>query len=100
MILCRYFEIVALKTLENIQENICSSRLMKLHDYSLQPTTGLKPPLQILFWECLEGKCSKILITPKNICKTVTASIMQQACSLEFLASTKQTQEKSFLLEF
>ena len=44
----RYFEIVALKTLENIQENIYSSNLMKMHDCNLQPTTvKLKPPLQI-----------------------------------------------------
>ena len=36
------------KTLGNFQGNICSSHLMKLHDYSLEPAAGLKPPLQIL----------------------------------------------------
>ena len=65
---------------------------MKLHDYSLQPTTGLKPPLQILFWECSKGKgCPKILKIPKNLCKTVSSSLTLQACSLEFPAATKQT---------
>ena len=69
---------------------------MKLPDYSLQLTTGLKPPLQIFFWKCLEGKgCSKISEIPKNLCKTVSSSPVLQACSLEFLASTKQTLKKN-----
>ena len=67
---------------------------MKLQDYSLQPT-GLKPSLQILLWKCTGGKgCSKILKTPKNLCKTVSSSLMLQACSLEFTASTNQTPRK------
>ena len=38
---------------------------MKMHDYSLQPTTGLKRPLQILFKKNSEGKeCLKILKNP------------------------------------
>ena len=67
---------------------------MKLHDYSLQPTTGIKPPLQILFWKCSEGnRCSKI---QKNLCKTVSSSPTLQACSLEFPASAKQIPRKTF----
>ena len=35
-------------------------------------TTVYKPPLQILFWNCSEGKgCSKISKIPKNLCKTL-----------------------------
>ena len=67
---------------------------MKLHDYRLQPTTGLKPQLQIFFWKCSEGnRCSKI---QKNLCKTVSSSPTLTACSLEFPASTKQTPRKMF----
>ena len=59
-----------MKTLENFQEKICSSHLRKLPDYSLQPTTGLKPPLQILLWKCPEGKgCSKISKLQKAFAK-------------------------------
>ena len=83
--------------MENIQENVCSSHLRKLHGYSLQPTPGLKLPLQILFEKCSEGKgCSKILKIPKNFCKIVSSFPMLQACSLEFLASTKQTLRNMF----
>ena len=40
---------------------------MKLYDYSLQPTTGLKPPLEIRLWKSSEGKgYSKISKTPKK----------------------------------
>ena len=46
---------------------------------SLQPTTGLKLP------------CSEILKVPKNLCKTVSSSLTLQACSLDFLASTKHS---------
>ena len=98
MISWRYFEIAAPKIKwENTQENICSSHLMKLHDYSLQPTAALKPLLQMLFWKCSEGKgCSKISKTPKNLCKTVSSSLTLQACVLEFSASTKQAPRKKF----
>ena len=96
MIPWQYFEIAAPKSLENIQENICSSHLTKLHDYNLQPTTGLTPPLQILFWKCSEGKgCSKVLKTPKNLSKTASPLTLQ-ACSLEFPGPTKQTPRKKF----
>ena len=45
---------------------------MKLVDYSLQPTTRLKAPQQILFWTCREKKeCFKISKMPqKNPFKT------------------------------
>ena len=74
--------------------NSCT-HLMKLQDYSLQPITGLKPALQVLFWKCSEGKgCSKILKTPRNLSKTVTSFLTLQTYSLEFLASTNQTPGK------
>ena len=70
---------------------------MKLHGYNLQPTTGLKPPLQILFWKLSGGKgCCKISKIPKNLSKTVSSSLPLQTCSLEFTASTKQAPRKSF----
>ena len=74
---------------------------MKLHDYGLHPTTGLKPPLQILFWKCSKGKgSSKISKTTNNFGKAASSSLALQACNLEFQASAKQLQEKSFLLVF
>ena len=70
---------------------------MKLHNYSLQLTPGLKPPLQRLFWKCSEEKeCSKILKIPKHLCKIGLSSLRRQACSFEFPALTKQTSTKMF----
>ena len=44
---------------------------MKLYYYRLQATTGLKPPLQILFWKSSKGKgCSKILKIQKTFAKS------------------------------
>ena len=58
---------------------------------------GLKPPLQILFYNCLERKgCSKILKIPKKIFKTVSSTLTLQVWSLEFPASTKETPRKMF----
>ena len=58
---------------------------MKLQDYSLQPTTWLKPLYWYFSGSAQKGKkCSKISKTPKNLLITVS----------QFLASTEQTQEK------
>ena len=64
----RCFEIAAPKTLENIQKMYVVKFIFhKLHGYSLQPTTGLKPPLQILFWKYSERKeCSKDSKIPRK----------------------------------
>ena len=98
MILWQYCETAAPKTL---QENICSSHWIKWHGYSLQLTTGLKLLLQRLYYKCSKGKgCSKILKTPKKLCKAISSSLTLQAWSLGFLASTKQTQWKKFPLVF
>ena len=67
-----------------------------MHDYILQPATGLKPPLQVLFWKCSEEKgCSKISKIPKTICKSGSSSLTLQACSIEFPASIKHTSRKN-----
>ena len=101
MILWWYFVIAAVKTLENIQENICSSHLTKLHNYSLQPTTGLKPPLQILFWKCSEGKgCSKILKISKHLCKNCLFFSKATGLQSKISAYNKTDSKKSFLLVF
>ena len=61
---------------------------IKLHDYSLQPTTEPKTLLQITFLEVL-----------RNHCKTVPFSLRLQTCRPEFLTSTKTlTLWKIFLL--
>lgn len=63
------FEIVWQKTLENIQKNIYYENLLiKLHDYSLQPTYGQKTPLGIPFRKCSERNGSfKVLNFSKKI---------------------------------
>ena len=72
---------------------------MKLHGLSLQSTSGRKPSLEISFWKCSESKgCSEISKISKNLCKTVSSSLMLQACSLEFPVSAKQTPRKMFLV--
>ena len=66
---------------------------MKLHNYSLQPTTGLKPPLQILSGSVQKGK--DVLKFPKLQKPLQNCLFFSNAKgSLEFPASTKQTPRK------
>ena len=89
------------KTLGNFQGNICSSHLMKLHDYSLEPAAGLKPPLQILLWRCLEGnRCSKISKTPKNFFSKIFFSNTTGQQSRISGFKKNRLQEKRSLLVF
>ena len=47
-----------------------SSLLIKLQDYSIQSTIGLKPPLQILVWKCWEKqRYSKFKNSKKTFAK-------------------------------
>lgn len=39
----------------------CISILVKLNDYSLQSTAGLKIPIQMFFWNCSEIAILKVL---------------------------------------
>ena len=83
------FVIAAPKTLENIQKNTCkwSSLLIKFHDHILKLTTGLKTPLQILFWKCQERKrCSKIPTTSKKPLQNGHFSLSLRAYISEFIA--------------
>ena len=60
-----------------------SFRWIKLHDYSLQPTTGPKP------------------FVLRNRCKTVPFSRTLQTCSVDFLTSRKMlTPRTQFVLNF
>ena len=70
--------------------------LINLYDHSLHHT-GLETPLKILFWKCLGRKeCSNTLkISKRSLCKTTPFSLPLQACSSEFLASTKSNSEKN-----
>ena len=87
------------KTLGNFQGNICSLHLIKLHDYSLEPATGLKPPLQILLWGCLAGKgCSKISKTPKNFFSKIFFSNTTGQQSRISGFKKKQTSRKKVLV--
>ena len=54
------FEIDAPKTLENIQQNVCSGVSLKLRDYSLQPTTGPKTLPLITFLEVIRNHCKTV----------------------------------------
>ena len=65
---------------------------MKLRDYSLQPTTWLKPLYWYFSGSAQKGKkCSKISKTPKNLLITVS----------QFLGFNKtDSRKKNFLLVF
>ena len=68
-----------------------------MNDYSILPTTGLKPLLQILFWKCSERKnILEFLKFHKSLCKTVPYSITLPACSPEISTSTKNRHQKMF----
>ena len=71
--------------------------MIKLRYYSLQPTTGIKVPPQILFWKSSKKqRCSKILkILKKNICKTIPFSQTSQPFSPEFPTSKKTYLKKN-----
>ena len=70
--------------------------LINLYDHSLHHT-GLETPLKILFWKCLGRKeCSNTSkISKRSLCKTTPFSLPLQACSSEFLVSTKSNLEKN-----
>ena len=66
---------------------------MELHEYSLQPTTGLHYDT---FWKCSESKgSSKISKIPKSICKTVPFSLTLQPCSPELSISANIDSKKN-----
>ena len=71
--------------------------MIKLRYYSLQPTTGIKVPPQILLWKSSKKqRCSKISkILKKNICKTIPFSLTSQPFSPEFPTSKKTYLKKN-----
>ena len=79
--------------------NICSSHLMKLHNYSLQPTTG--PKVAYFSRSAQKAKDSpKFWKFEKKYYETVSSSLMLQVCSRKFLATTKQTPRKMFPVSY
>ena len=91
------FEIVAPKTLNNIQNKICtrSSLLIKSHYFNLQLTAGLKTPLQILFWKGKFVKFEKSQKIPLQNCPLFRTL---QVCSPEFLTWIKTDSKKKCFL--
>ena len=77
-----------------------SSLLVKLNDYSLHPTTGLKILLYIFFWNCSESIMDvlKSRNSPKNLCKTFPFSIKLQTRILNFQLKQKQNPGKMLLV--
>ena len=79
------------------------SLLIKLQDYSLGPTIGLKPPLQILAWKCSEKKrCSKISKTRKEYLQNLFLFLWSysKCASQNSQFNKNRLQEKYFLLVF